>query len=476
MKLTIALLASLTGVGAFVASSRSITSHAAASTSTTLYQFGTLGFNTEGLYSRAEEETIRTQGEVMGYLSEVQAPTAIRSNLGTSVIISGFDPLDPASTEILAFLNNEESAHFQFTKIVAHVEDMKVAKKRLIGRNARYTGLLDKLDFTEGASSPTVEQLADVSSWVAHVGGGDMSKLTDIVDAAEAAESVKNVVILVSGAQSVGGDALKEAEKLLEDKATTFAYTLLVVPEWNNEPEATCAFGIVNVTDVVDAPFGESETFSREESLRIISECLAIDNAKGKCVVANAAKEANSLENMLIVGMREMGLNRLQEIDHMVTRGAKGYNDMIATQDDGTTWEKAPELTEEEKAAKAKTNEERILLKRQKRDEDAKQKELEVMATQWAKREYLRKSLKRAVSVKEEDFIEVVWDRAMFEADLKYRTMKGQSVNESEERMAFREAQETKKKEAYSAERERWDKMAYEELEPPEEKTISLGR
>jgi len=322
MKLTIALLASLTGVGAFVASSRSITSHHA-STSTTLYQFGTLGFNTEGLYSRAEEETIRTQGEVMGYLNEVQAPTAIRSNLGTSVIISGFDPTDPASTEILAFLNNEESAHFQFTKIVAHVEDMKVAKKRLIGRNARYTGLLDKLDFTEGASSPTVEQLADVSSWVAHVGGGDMSKLSDIVDAAEAAESVKNVVILVSGAQSVGGDALKAAEELLKDKATTFAYTLLVVPEWNNEPEATCAFGIVNVTDVVDAPFEQSETFSREESLRIISECLAIDNAKGKCVVANAAKEANSLENMLIVGMREMGLNRLQEIEHMVTRGAK---------------------------------------------------------------------------------------------------------------------------------------------------------
>mmetsp|Transcript_9705 Transcript_9705/g.17231 ORF Transcript_9705/g.17231 Transcript_9705/m.17231 type:complete len:476 (-) Transcript_9705:200-1627(-) len=475
MKLTIALLASLTGVGAFVASSRSITSHHA-STSTTLYQFGTLGFNTEGLYSRAEEETIRTQGEVMGYLNEVQAPTAIRSNLGTSVIISGFDPTDPASTEILAFLNNEESAHFQFTKIVAHVEDMKVAKKRLIGRNARYTGLLDKLDFTEGASSPTVEQLADVSSWVAHVGGGDMSKLSDIVDAAEAAESVKNVVILVSGAQSVGGDALKAAEELLKDKATTFAYTLLVVPEWNNEPEATCAFGIVNVTDVVDAPFEESETFSREESLRIISECLAIDNAKGKCVVANAAKEANSLENMLIVGMREMGLNRLQEIEHMVTRGAKGYNDMIATQDDGKTWEKAPELTEEEKAAKAKTNEERILLKREKRDEDAKQKELEVMATQWAKREYLRKSLKRAVSVKEADFIEVVWDRAMFEADLKYRTMKGQAVNESEERTEFREAQEKKKKEAYSAERERWDKMAYEELEPPQDKSITLGR
>jgi hypothetical protein len=481
MKLTIALFASLTGAGAFAPSSRSINSHqpaatASASTSTTLYQFGTLGFNTNNLYSREEEQNMRTQNEVMGYLSEVQAPTTIRSNLGTSVLISGFDPKDPSSTEILDFLNNEDSPHFPFTKIVAHVEDMKAAKKRLIGRNARYTGLLDKLVFSEGASSPTVEQLAGVSSWVAHVGEGDMCQLAVIVEAAEAADSVKNVVILVSGAQSVGGDALKEAEQLLKDKATTFAYTLLVVPEWNNEPEALCAFGVVNVTDVADAPFGQSETFSREESLRIVTECLAIDKAAGKCVVANAAKEANSLENMLFQGMREMGFNRLEEIDHMVTRGVKGYNDMIATQQDSATYAKATEETEEEKAARAKTKEEQMLLNRQKRNEAAKLKELEAMATQWAKREYLRKSLKRKIPIKEEEFIEIVWDRAMFEADLKYRTMQGQAVSESEERKKFRENQEKKKMEAYSAERERWEKMQYEELEPPEEKTLSIGR
>lgn len=296
------------------------------------------------------------------------------------------------------------------------------------------------------------------------------------MEAAEAADSVKNVVILVSGAQSVGGDALKEAEQLLKDKATTFAYTLLVVPEWNNEPEALCAFGVVNVTDVADAPFGQSETFSREESLRIVTECLAIDKAAGKCVVANAAKEANSLENMLFQGMREMGFNRLEEIDHMVTRGVKGYNDMIATQQDSATYAKATEETEEEKAARAKTKEEQMLLNRQKRNEAAKLKELEAMATQWAKREYLRKSLKRKIPIKEEEFIEIVWDRAMFEADLKYRTMQGQAVSESEERKKFRENQEKKKMEAYSAERERWEKMQYEELEPPEEKTLSIGR
>ena len=331
MKLSIGLLLSASlGVDAFTLPSRSVSqpasSTSASASTTALHQFGTLGFDTNNLYTREEEETMRTQNEVMGYLSDVQfsEPKAtLRSDLGTSVLISGFDPTDPSGTEILDYLNDEDSPHFPFTKIVAHVEDTKLAKKRLISRTARYTGLLDKLDFSEGTALPTVEQLAGISSWVAHVGGGDMSKLSDIADVAEKADSVKNVAILVSGAEGVGGEALKEAEEMLKGKATTFAYTLLVVPEWNDEPEASCAFGIVNVTDLEAAPFKESETFSRQESLRILTECLAIDKAAGKCVVANAAKDANSLENMLIQGMREIGFNRLEEIEHMVSRGAK---------------------------------------------------------------------------------------------------------------------------------------------------------
>lgn len=417
---------------------------------------------------------MKTQNEVMQYLSEVKAPTSLRSNLGTSVMISGFEPTDPSSLEILAFLNNEDSPQFAFTKIVAHVTDMKLAKKRMIGREARYTGLLDKLAFEEGSVLPTVEQLADITSWVAHVGEGDMSKLAEIADVAEQAESVKNVAILVSGATSVGGDALKEAEELLKSKATTFDYTLLVVPEWNNEPEATCAFGIINATDVTDAPFGASETFSREESLRLITECLAIEKAAGKCVVANAVKDPTSLEEMLITGMREIGYDRVGEIEHMVASGVKGYNADVASQKAGVGWEKAPEETEEQKADKIRTKEEQIVFKRQKRDEAAKQKELEALATQWAKREYLRKSLKRAIPIKEHEFIEIIWERAMFEADLKYRTMQGQAVNESEERVEFKLEQEKKKAGAYKAEQERWQDMKYDELEPKEDKSVRL--
>jgi len=363
-----------------------------------------------------------------------------------------------------------------FSKIVAHVEDMKKAKKRLIGRDARYSGLLDKLDFSEGASLPSVEQLADISSWVAQVGEGDMSKLAEIADAAEKAESVKNVAILVSGATSVGADALKEAEELLKSKATTFAYTLLVVPEWNDEPESISAFGLFNVTDVEDAPFAEKETFSREESLRLITECLAIDKAAGKCVVANAAKDVTSMESLLIRGMREIGYTRVQEVEHMITSGVKGYNDMKEADKDGSAWEKAPKASDEEIAAVTRTKEEQLRIAIEARDEKAKQADLTALATQWAKREYLRKSLKRRIPIKEDEFIEIIWDRAMFEADLKWRTMQGQAVSETEERKQFRADQEKKKAEAYKTEQERWQKMQYEELEPPEDATVRMGR
>merc|ERR1712194_283567 len=265
-----------------------------------------------------------------------------------------------------------------------------------------------------------------------------------------------------SGAQHLGVDAMKEAEKMLKDKATTFAYTLLMVPEWNSDPEATCAFGIVNVTDAT--PLGLSETFSRAESLRLASVCLAIDKTAGKCVVAKAARDANSLENMLIQGMREIGFNREEEIEHMVLRGAKGYNDMIVAKNNDASWEEAPEDSEEEEAAKAKSSQENIDLGRQKRTDAVKQAELEEMATQWAKREYLRKSIKQPVPVNEDTFTEIIWERAMFEANLKYRTMQGLAVNESEERKAFKEDQKKKKEEAYKSEKERWKKMQFSEL------------
>ena len=236
---------------------------------------------------------------------------------------------------VLDFLNKDDAKYFKFDSIVAYVKDGKSAKKRMIGRNARYTGLLDKLSFVEGEGEegddgliPQDGQLEGVYSWVVHVpcegGDGTMDQLTRVMEAAEKAESVKHVAILLSGANDLDSKALSEMEKKLQSVATTFQYTVVVVPEWNDVPEAQCAYGILNVTDVAgESPFVTGETFSREESLRILTECLAIEGAKGKCVVANAAPDKTSVEGMLIQSMRESGFSRIEEVGMMVMNGAK---------------------------------------------------------------------------------------------------------------------------------------------------------
>lgn len=153
----------------------------------------------------------------------------------------------------------------------------------------------------------------------------------------------------------------------------------------------------------------------------------------------------------------------------------KGYNEMMASEGDGPAWEKAPEATDEEKAATAKTNQEKMAVMQQQSKNAKKQKELESLAREWAKREFLRKSLKRRIPIKEEEFIEIVWDRAMFEADLKYRTMMGLAVNESEERANFQEKQKQKKAAAYKKEQDRWNSMTTEDVELPEQKSVTFG-
>jgi hypothetical protein len=133
----------------------------------------------------------------------------------------------------------------------------------------------------------------------------------------------------VSGAANVGQKALSEMEEMMKSKATSFAYTVVVVPEWNDVPEAQCAYGVLNVTDVAESPFVAGETFSREESLRIVTECLAIEGAKGKCVVANAFPDKSSVEGMLIQSMRETGFSRIEEVGMMVMNGSKVSVDFV---------------------------------------------------------------------------------------------------------------------------------------------------
>ena len=79
--------------------------------------------------------------------------------------------------------------------------------------------------------------------------------------------------------------------------------------------------------------------------------------------------------------------------------------------------------------------------------QDERTKEIQAIATEWAKREYFRQSMAGTIAegTTEEEFTKQVWDRAMFEGDLKYRQAKGEVTDPDAELASFQARQERKK-------------------------------
>ena len=78
--------------------------------------------------------------------------------------------------------------------------------------------------------------------------------------------------------------------------------------------------------------------------------------------------------------------------------------------------------------------------------QDTRNMDIEEIAKEWVKREYFRQSMAGTIdaNLSEEDFSKTVWDRAMFEADKKFRIMKGETVDEDSELATFKAQQERK--------------------------------
>ena len=78
---------------------------------------------------------------------------------------------------------------------------------------------------------------------------------------------------------------------------------------------------------------------------------------------------------------------------------------------------------------------------------DQRTMDIENIAKEWVKREFFRQSMAGTVDegMTEEEFTESVWERAMFEGDLKYRQMNGEATDAEAEYSDFKARQERKK-------------------------------
>lgn len=116
--------------------------------------------------------------------------------------------VDGGKVLVSGFLNSKErtdqfvfdilQAQGKWDKIVAFAESMSFAKKRLISRRSRYSGLLDVLEFDEGDrndASVMEGKLAGCSAWLCF--DCDGGKISDSVEAAKKA-GVQKIVLTSS--------------------------------------------------------------------------------------------------------------------------------------------------------------------------------------------------------------------------------------------------------------------------------------
>jgi len=322
-----------------------------------------------------------------------------------------------------------------------------MGKKRLISRSARYTGLLDKLEFEQAESPgalPTVAQLEGAKSWVADA-QGDVSKVIEIVDRAKEVSSLENVSILLANAQDIQDVAeAKKAVAALEAMDDNKAYSLIVVGAITEDPAGSSPYQIKE--------FGTEEglllanaTYSRDEGLRMMTDTLALASGERKTFVFTEVHDVNQTETKLIGGLREGGYSRPQELDHMITKGpevykeaCENYTTRTPTQSPFDEWvleqEKLEGESAEERRAKAAAE-----------TEAKKKEEIDDIAKEWAKREYFRQSMAGDMPYTEEEYRKSVWERALFEGDLKYRMVRGQDTDERKELADFKSNQKKKK-------------------------------
>lgn len=98
-------------------------------------------------------------------------------------------------------------------------------------------------------------------------------------------------------------------------------------------------------------------------------------------------------------------------------------------------------------------------------EKDPRTLEVEKIATEWAKREFFSQSMAGTVSeeMEEAEFIESVWDRAMFEGDLKYRQMNGEEPDVDAELLDFKTQQERKQQTMLKMAKQELDEILEEE-------------
>jgi len=268
---------------------------------------------------------------------------------------------------------------------------------------------------------------------------------------------VENVTVMIVNSHTVDASAIQSLNAKVGD-----GITISFVSDMDDsKKEGSHPYSIVNVDSVAEEnnKVVSEKPFSREEAVRITTEALGLQSASKRVISLTSNVATNSTVAVLIKGLRGAGYSRCQEINEILDGGVESYEEAIAKYKQ-EKWDKE-NPDEELLAEQKKKQDEEMKLERErmrKEIEDDKKREIEEHAREWAKREYFRKSLGGNVATSEEEYIKSVWERAMFEGDLKWRMMHGRDTDERKELADFLSEQEKKKEVALKRAQEALEK------------------
>jgi hypothetical protein len=268
--------------------------------------------------------------DIQSYIPEPQ-PVDARINIDGTVLISGLVKSKERTDQTIFDLINSEVSAFEYDKIIAFVDDTKFSKKRLLSRSARYTGLLDKLDFVEAATPgafPTLEQLQGVKGWVAYLEGENLlEKLKQVASIAQSAETVQNVAILLVGATELDPAAAQQAVDFFKNGRSDLEFTIVAVGNLDETAEGSVPYRFEEFTSA-EGVIPKDAVFSRAESLRLLTELFQLDAGINRTFSVFQVYDEDEPDYKLIKGLRAAGYPRPTEVDHMVNVGVKVRKDV----------------------------------------------------------------------------------------------------------------------------------------------------
>mmetsp|Transcript_3385 Transcript_3385/g.8445 ORF Transcript_3385/g.8445 Transcript_3385/m.8445 type:complete len:457 (+) Transcript_3385:3-1373(+) len=193
-------------------------------------------------------------------------------------------------------------SHGNWAKIACVTPSVTQAKKMLLSREARYSGLIDILDLIEAPTLGAAAEASAYDTWV--IVNTDGSKLSAQLEAAKAAGVTRLMLTLCATTLDGSVTDMVSVETKLKESGIT--YTLIRTGTLSKEAE-----GNPLMIDAIDA--ASCSPLSRVDAYRVAMESLTIDGAFNRVFsLCPAVKEGKSMA--VYKEMRFAGADRRQEV------------------------------------------------------------------------------------------------------------------------------------------------------------------